>query len=169
MLAPLGRSEDAVSFKPSSRSALNSGEIPFFTKSISTRTRGSSPEVSWGGRSIRSAKRRAIAWTMSAGVRPNDISRGTSNGSLKRTGELHLRVRLAKTAIAVAASVYLKKLCRSWVRLGERITRFRPKRDSFESVSGSGVKGSDLNPFLALPTQPELDASFRFMTSANRP
>jgi hypothetical protein len=47
---------------------------------------------------------------MSTEVRPNDISLGTSNGSLKRIGELHLSVWLVRTMLAVAADMYLKKL-----------------------------------------------------------
>src|SRR6266850_3993844 len=101
--------------------AFISGETPFFIVSAMRRNFGCNCAVSSGGYSIKAARQREAAWNTSSGVKPKVISRGTTNGSLKRTGELHLSVRLVRTRLAVVADMYLKKLCRSWVLYLERI------------------------------------------------
>jgi len=81
---------------------------------------GPKSEVSSGGCSTKDANLLAKASTISAEVIPNESSLGTSKGSLKRLGELHLNVLLSSTSLAVDSGMYLKKLVRSWRRFGER-------------------------------------------------
>ena len=87
-------------------------EVQQKLKEVKTKsfTLASSSDISSGGRSIRSDIRCASASTISAGINPNESSRGTSNGSLNRVGELHLSARLLSTMPAVSAGVYLTKL-----------------------------------------------------------
>jgi hypothetical protein len=62
----------------------------------------------------------AKASAISAELIPKESSLGTSKGSLKRLGELHLKALFSSTSLAVEAGMYLKKLVRSWSRFGER-------------------------------------------------
>ena len=48
------------------------------------------------------------ASTISDGVMPKDISRGTSKGSLNNAGEIHRKLWFVRTLLAVAADIYLK-------------------------------------------------------------
>lgn len=64
-------------------------------------------------------RRVGVCRSVKDGLMPKESSRGTSKGSLKRIGELHRRVRLVRTKRATSADMYLKKLLRSWSRLGE--------------------------------------------------
>lgn len=79
------------------------------------------PEVSSRGCFIKDANLLAKASTISPQVIPNESSLGTSKGSLKRLGEIHLNVLLSSTSLAVEAGMYLKKLVRLWRRFGERV------------------------------------------------
>ncbi len=76
-------------------------------------TFGDRREASGGGDSTSIARRRTSSFMTSRGWTPDAISRGVSNGSLNRRGELHLNALNDTTIRAVFAVMYLKKLTRS--------------------------------------------------------